>query len=430
MINSNRSRRLTLVAAVSAVALLACVRAHAVSGVNPTGINVRTNGPSTAFLTFQNLDPNERAVEAFWCGQVVGAAGGSVSATNPCVAGTIFGRLPLRHDLSRISSAGAFANLTDIMTIPASVARRALQDARSGAASDFFYVRRFSGGTGGDRFVVVTCRMSGGGARSPLALLDVRVAFDTERGDAPVLFLARGTTAPRFSAKVAYNGSGTLKGRWEIVLPGDIEPSVEDLLTEATLPIERRMLQRRYTQISRFEIFLPPGGPVTLPGPDPAHVPVEADGPYKILLRIEASADKEGDSNTLAGVVTSGGVAGFPMPVLRYYVGTPEQLEALRSPVGALLLMLPLDGVESAPGRPLSFSWVDIANAALYRLDIEAEEATVLSALVPPEVSTYTAPPWLARHAGKPLRWRVTALDERGAPIVRSAWRALRVANP
>ena len=35
-------------------------------------------------------------------------------------------------------------------------------------------VRRFSGPSG-DRFVVVTCRLGGGGARVPLALTDVRI---------------------------------------------------------------------------------------------------------------------------------------------------------------------------------------------------------------------------------------------------------------
>lgn len=425
--NRHRLPRLPLIAAVALAALLGCVRAHAVSGVNPTGVNVRSNGPSTAFLTFQNLDPAERAVEAFWCGEVSGAAGGSVTAVNPCVPGTIFGRLPLRHDLARTSSAGAFTNLTDIMTIPASVARRAYQAAQSGAPSDFFYVRRFSGGIAGDRFVVVTCRMSGGGARSPLALLDVRVAFATEQGDAPVLFLARGARLPPFGAKIAYNGSGTLKGRWEVVLPGDVEPSVEDLLTEATLPVEQRALQRRYTLLSRFEIFLPPGGPATIPGPDPERVPVAADGPYKILLRIEASRDKEGDSNTLAGVVASGGVAGFPMPVLRYYVGTPETLAALRrAPAGELTLMLPLDGAR-VRAAPLNFSWVDIADAALYRLEVEAGGTAVLTAIVNPGVSSYTAPPWLAQRAERPLRWRVIALGADGEALARSRWRALQV---
>ncbi len=411
--------------------LLGALDAAAVSGVNPTGVNVRATGPTTVFITFQNLDPNERSVEAFWCGAVIaGVGGGSVTATNPCVPGTIFGRLPLRHDLSRQSAAGAFTNLTDIMTIPASVARRAYQDAQAGNASDFFYVRRFTGGAAGDRYAVVTCRMAGGGARSPLALLDVRVAFETEKGQAPVLFMARGHRLPPFGANIAYNGSGTLIGRWEVVLPGDIEPTTEDLLTEATLPIERRGLQRRYTLLKRFEIFLPPTGKVYIPGPDPAQVPHEADGPYKILLRIEASRDKEGDSNTLAGVVASGGVAGFAMPVLRYYIGTPATLEKLRAePSARLQLMLPQDGGALAPGAPIHFSWVDVAGASLYRLEVEGETGRVISALVNPGVSAYTAPPWIAERAGRGLRWRVVALDAAGLEMAQSAWRSLRVAG-
>ena len=135
--------------------------AGAVTGVNPSGVNVRSSGPTTIFLTFQDLDANEKSVESFWCGTVTATG---VTAFNPCVAGTIFGRLPARHDLSRQSTAGAFTNLTDVMTIPSSVTRRAYQDAAKGAASDFFYVRHFTGGAGGDRYVTVTCRMAGGGA--------------------------------------------------------------------------------------------------------------------------------------------------------------------------------------------------------------------------------------------------------------------------
>ncbi|NJO13448.1 MAG: hypothetical protein HC872_08285 [Gammaproteobacteria bacterium] len=136
---------------------------EAVSTVNPNGVNVRSAGATTVFLTFQNLDPNERAIEAVWCGAVQpGVTGGSVTASDPCVPGTLFGRLPLRLDRSQGSSSGGVANLTDVMTIPASVARRAYQAAAEGAASDFYYVRRFSGGAGGDRWVTVTCRMAGG----------------------------------------------------------------------------------------------------------------------------------------------------------------------------------------------------------------------------------------------------------------------------
>ena len=60
----------------------------------------------------------------------------------------------------------------------ASVSRRAYQAAVDGQTSTFFYVRRFVSNTGGpDEYVFVTCRLTGGGARTPLALLDVQLAY-------------------------------------------------------------------------------------------------------------------------------------------------------------------------------------------------------------------------------------------------------------
>jgi hypothetical protein len=239
------------------LALAVALPAAAVTGVNPFGVNVRSNGPTTIFLTFQNLDPGETAVEAFWCGELLPAitAGNAnlqlpfaVQAIDPCEPASVYGRLPLRLDRARTSTSGAFANLTDIMSIPASVARRALQDAQAGLNSAFFYVRRFSG-PAGDRYVIVTCRMAGGGARVALALLNVDLRFAGERGTASIAAVHRGEPPPPFAARLQYNGSGTLKGRWEVVMPGDAEPTVDDLLTEATLPVEQRPLQRRYTLI-------------------------------------------------------------------------------------------------------------------------------------------------------------------------------------
>src|SRR5690606_16986111 len=123
-------------------------------------------------------------------------------------------------------------------------------------------------------------------------------------------------------------GTCTLRGRWEVVLPGEEPPTERDLLTEATLPVEERELQRRYTEVGRFSEFLPPsaGARFVLRGPDPEAIPNDVEGLYQLLLRIEASDDTEGDSNLAAagageGVVHSGAVAGFPIPPLRYFVG-------------------------------------------------------------------------------------------------------------
>lgn len=404
--------------------------ATAVTGVNPFGVNVRSSGPTTVFLTFQGLDAGETPGEAFWCGELQPALMAAnpqlqfpvpPQTTNPCVPGTVYGRLPQPLDRARPSTSAGLSNLTDIMTIPASVARRAFQDAQAGLNSAFFYVRRFVG-PAGDRFVVVTCRMAGGGARVPLALTEVRLGFELAGTPPTVLVLARGQTPPRAAARILYNGSGTLRGRWEVVLPGDPEPSEDDLLTEATLPPERRAAQRRWTVVERFDRFLPPTGEVTLPGPDPARLPVAADGPYKLLLRIEASDDREGRSDLGGGrQAVAGGVAGFAMPVLRFAVGG-----GVAGVASAPMLLAP--SARPAPGGTLEFSWVDTPGATLVRLDVRPSAGgnEVLSALVKPGVARYLPPPWVVQaHRGQPLRWRVVALGEGGAEMAASDWRPL-----
>jgi len=401
--------------------------------VSPNGAVVRSSGATTVFLTFTQLAADERSVAAFWCGAVAPGLGGgdSVPNNNPCVPGTIYGSLPLRNDQSRISMSGAQRNLTDVMTIPATVARRAMQDARAGQNSDFFYVRQFVTGAGATRFVIVTCLMGGGGATTGLSLLDVRVAFHTANGDAPILAVARGDPVPRFGATILYNGSGPLKGRWEVALPGDPDPTDQDLLTEATLPIEQRVLQRRYTQIERFELFLGAEGKIYVPGPDPRRMPVQADGPYKVLLRIEASDDKSGDSNIGLRTVSSGGVAGFPMPFLRYFVGSPESLASVRLSAqtatrGGAALVLPEDGAKFDAARRVQVSWLDTPNTSLYRVEFSNEKEIVFSAMVKQGIAQYEAPPFLRDRPEKSLRWRVLSLGRGGEVIGASNFRTLQ----
>jgi hypothetical protein len=391
-----------------------------------------------------------------------------VQAANPCLPGTLYGSLPLRHARSRTSTSGAFANLTDVMTIPASVARRAYLDAAgiapappeeflglrriaqgdpralpqpparranpfaAGIAnSAFFYVRRFTGGSGGDRYVVVTCRMAGGGARVPLSLVDVRLQFEVDGRPVTVLGVPRGDVLPRASVRLAYTGSGVLRGRWEVVAPGDAEPGSDDLLTEATLPVERRALQRRYTLVERFEHFLPPSGSAILPGPDPRRLPATVHGAYLVLFRVEASDDGEALSDTGGGrLAQAGGVAGFPMPVLRYHVGEaaePDRLAELGGPA-SLQLLQPAPDAALPAGQAAGFAWVGLARAPLVRLEVEGAGQPVLSALLRPGTTRYEAPPWMtAERAGQQLRWRLVALDAEARPVVGSAWQAFSV---
>ncbi len=392
--------------------------------VHPPGVNVNTHGATTVFLTFGGLRPDQTPVEALWCGELIPAAPPAIGLQ--CDPSTLFGQLPARFDRSQ-TLGSAFS---DVMSIPPSVARRAYQAAVDGQVSSFFYVRRFTSATGGpDEYVAVTCRLSSGGARTPFALTEVELAFDVET---PVLYLRPGERPPPFNATIVYNGTGRLEGRWEIVLPGEEPPSERDLLTEATLPPEERGTQRRFTQLQRFNHYLPPTGRFTLPGPSPARLPSDAEGGYMILLRIEASDDKEAESSRAAagadgGVVRSGGVAGFPMPSLRYFVGRGGGSE-LAAQQGVLLEQVhPADQSVVAPGESITFRWNGDAGAGFYRLEVvDSAGSVILGAVLPAGTLEYRAPPWLAERApAGAVRWRIVGVDPAGRDVRRTAWRRL-----
>lgn len=396
--------------------------------VHPTGVNVNTQGATTVFLTFGGLRPDHVPVEAFWCGELIPAPAPALGLQ--CDPATLFGRLPIRYDRSRVTG----TSFTDIMSIPPSVSRRAYQAAVEGQNSAFFYVRRFESTTGGpDEYVAVTCRLSSGGARTPFALTDIEVTFDVAT---PVLYLRPGQAAPPLAAEITYNGTGRLRGRWEVVLPGEDPPEARDLLTEATLPPEERGTQRRFTQLARFNEYLSPTGRFTLPGPDSTRLPTEAEGTYLILLRIEVADDKEAESNrALAGgedgIVRSGAVAGFPMPVLRYIVarGGGSELAERQGPAEFTSLEPP-EGAAVAPGERVAFRWTEDPRAAYYRIEVvDVEGPSILAAVLPAGVLDYRAPPWLAERApAGSVRWRVRALDLGGEAIRATPWRELEVA--
>jgi hypothetical protein len=411
--------------------LLALIATDAVAGISrdPNGVNVNSQGATTVFITFGGLS-DQVPVEATWCGELMPAA---PDIGMKCSPATLFGRLPIRFDQSRLAAGGSA--FTDLMSIPPSVARRAYQAAARGEVSTFFYVRRFVSTVGGpDEYVFVTCRLTGGGARVPLALLDVQLAFAI---DEPVISVERSGELPAVEARIAYNGTGRLKGRWEVVFPGDEAPSDRDLLTEASLPIDERPLQRRYTEVERFNVFLPPTGTITLPGPDPARLPSTVGGLYRILLRIEATADKEGDSSLAKaaageGIIHSGAVAGFPLPTLRYFVGSASDVAAMAA--ADLALLAPGDEAEVASGTALEFSWIPSRGGGaqgvrLYRLEVETADAeAVLAAVVQPGIGVYRAPAFrLGEHVGATLRWRVVALGVAGKELAATAWRRFTI---
>ncbi|MGH9838764.1 MAG: hypothetical protein ACREEM_08270 [Blastocatellia bacterium] len=403
--------------------------------VNPTSVNVYSQGSTTVFLTYGNLG-NYRPAETAWCGDVQPATP-AIGLT--CVPGTIYGTLPSRFDISRRSGNNGY---TDIVSVPASVARKAYQAAARGEDSQFFYVRRFvSASSGPDQFVTVTMRLSGNGAGVPFSLTDVQLDFGASKGprangQAPVvLFVEPGGKTPPIRAEIKYTGTGRLRGRWEVVRPGDPLPEPRDLLTEASLPIEERGTQQRYSQLSRFNVFLPPGGRYVLQGPDPARLPRDAAGQYLILLRVEASDDRENISDLSAvgagaGAAQGGAAAGFPLPVLRYIVGGGDNTKNAM-PANSFGPLLPRDGVTLPANQPIDFAWAAAPQAAFYRLEIEDENGKlILSAMLKPTARNYRAPSWLkSKAASGNLRWRVVALDRVGKYISETEKRRFQIAR-
>jgi hypothetical protein len=410
--------RRRLAAFVAAVVILITWTVTAKIRVHPQKVNVNVNGATTTLLTFGHVTGFVPG-EAVWCGEV-GTAAPDIGVRP--VPGTIFGTLPSRFDLSTFSGSGG---LTDIMSIPPSVARRAYQAAAAGERSTFFYVRRFISMTGGrDQYVAVTCELAGGGARTPFALKNVSLVFDNQMLVAAV---TEGEDPPALEALLSYNGTGQLQGRWEIVRPGDELPSERDLLTQATLPMELRPLQRRYTELERFSVFLPPTGKYLLRGPDPSKMPSTVRGLYMVLLRIECTPDIEAKSRAdevgaEPGPVEAGGTAGFSIPPLRYFVGG-----GVHPQTHGVHLLSPRDLAVATRRSPVSLVWREIGGSALHRVVvIDPSNSILLMALLRPGSLAYAVPPWIwdKTEAGS-IAWSIECLDDNGEVRTKSEWRTI-----
>ncbi len=396
----------------------ASVRAQEIR-VTPSTVNAYSQGATTVYLTFTNV-VNKRPVDACWCGDLISAA---PAIGMKCDPATVLGCLPVRYDQSRLSGSSTY---TDIMSIPPAVARRAYADAANGAEATFFYVRRFVSLSGGvDEFVPVTIRLTGNGAAVSFSITDVKLVWGVNK---PVLLVKADEKLPKIEAEIKYTGTGRLKGRWELVRPGDELPEEFDLLSEAALPSSERARQRRYSQLSRFNIFLPPTGRFILPGPEAWRMPSHVDGLYLVLLRIEAAEDLQGNSvRGQGGIQPTGGVAGFPLPVLRYYVGGDASAPDLSNT--SLTLLTPADNTTQPDNKPIVFSWSEVKDAALYRIEIEdSTGAQILSAVLLPGTTFYQAPSWLKdKLTDKKLRWRVLAFDKNSAQLAETPRRSLQI---
>ncbi|MDQ3131270.1 MAG: hypothetical protein M3Q99_10990 [Acidobacteriota bacterium] len=372
--------------------------------VSPDNITAYSQGATSAYLTFNNV-VNLTPAEAVWCGEIVSAAPDIGFRCDPA---TIFGVLPARYDQSKLNG----ARYTDILSITPTVARRAYTDAVNGNDSRFFYVKHFVGTNGNpDQFVPVTIRLSGNGAGVPFSLTGVKLQW--QNGEKVVPFIKSDEKLPKISAEIRYTGTGRLKGRWEIVRPGEELPESRDLLSEAALPIEERGTQRRYTLLNRFNVNLPPGGKYVLPGQETWRIDKSVEGLY-LLFRVEASDAPNSASNIGGNTIPTGAVAGFAMPTLRYYVGNSSntnirQITKTNFDSGEIEIQL----------LPVILRWKAVENTRIYRLEISDEtDKTVFSAVVLSSAKQYQLPSFIHQFvASKQLKWRVTALDEAGKTL-------------
>lgn len=384
------------------------IAAFAQVTVSPNSINAYSQGATSAYLTFANVVDLQPA-EATWCGEIISAAPDIGSKCDPT---TIFGNLPARYDQSKLNG----TRYTDIMSITPTVARRAYTDAASGNDARFFYVRRFIGTNGNpNQFVPVTIRLSGNGVGVPFSLTSVKLQW--KDGEKVVPFIKPDEKLPKITAEIRYTGTGRLKGRWEIVKPGEQMPERRDLLSEAALPPDERGTQKRYTLLNRFNVNLPPGGKYTLPGPENWRIDKSIEGMYLLLFRIEVSDAGNSVSNDGTGNIPTGGVAGFPMPTLRYYVGNSSNSDVTN-----------ITNETEPQNLPIVLRWKENAKAKIYRLEIEDNEGkNVFSAVVLSPNKEYQLPSFIRELTiAKVLKWKVLSLNEKGEMIEESAFLDVR----
>ncbi|MCD9186380.1 MAG: hypothetical protein LUM44_08090 [Pyrinomonadaceae bacterium] len=373
--------------------------------VAPDNITAYSQGATSAYLTFGNI-VDLQPTDATWCGEIVSAA---PQLGFRCDPATIFGVLPSRYDQSRLNG----TRYTDIMSITPTVARRAYTDAVNGNDSRFFYVKHFIGTNGNpDQFVPVTIRLSGNGAGVPFSLTTVKLNW--QDGEKVVPFIKSNEKLPKITAEIRYTGTGRLKGRWEIVKPGEELPDSRDLLSEAALTPEERGMQRRYTLLSRFNVNLPPGGKYVLPGPENWRIDKTIEGMYILLFRVEASDAPNSSSNIGGNTIPTGAVAGFSMPTLRYYVGNSSNTEIRQ-------ITQTNFGANEAENHllPIILRWNLSENARFYRVEIEDEtNKKIFSAIVLPTVKQYQLPSFIRQLAvSKQLKWKIVAVDENGKEL-------------
>ena len=108
------------------------------------------------------------------------------------------------------------------------------------------------------------------------------------------------------------------------------------------------------------------------------------------LLTIKEDVGSGGRDRTAdLGVMNHnpGGVAGFPLPVLRYFVGAAGD-----STLGIVRQVTPADNKTFAVKESVDFAWLDIDKGAFYHVEItDGDGKTLVTALLPARLGTLSS---------------------------------------
>ena len=149
-------------------------------------------------------------------------------------------------------------------------------------------------------------------------------------------------------------------------------------------------------------------------------MPTLAEVQYILLLRIEATDDKEADSDLQVlgvgnGIVHSGAVASFSMPILKFFVIGKD----VKTNWEENALLIPNKDLVVELNQSLVFSRKELEGAVAYLLEILDEQTnSISSAMLLSPMTNYRVPSWFwTRLAAKNPHWRVVALGESGKII-------------
>lgn len=388
--------------------LLGARQAGAALNFSPPLVDVSTNGPTTFVIRFFEDDPARTftTTRALFCSDV------------SCTGDTVLGRIP--PGLDRGSTSRPVKAITDVVTVPYSVVRRAV----ARRLGTFFYVRSFvvQGADGPvDITLGVTLRLSGGIATTPLSLTRVDI-FGEEPGRRRVRFITLdaetvGTGAVK--ADITYTGVGLLTGWWEVRTPADPPVREIDRFPEAALSQAERATQRTFRRVKRVRVQLPPTGRTTLEGPRYADLPDAIPGVYDVLLRIEVTRDPEALETLPApgepADLFFGATAGFPLPTLEYRVGT--RLGRLdEREIAARVVFDP----DSGPEPRLGVAWTPVTGRPLV-VDLEVTErasgeARLLVAPIDKGV-VFLPAEWVGERGPDAFAFTISVLGPDGRPV-------------